>query len=100
VAKGEAAFAVCSGCHVAAPGARSAAGPNLFGVVGRQAGSLEDFRYSNALASADITWDAEKLDGFLANPGGYLPGTNMAAGRVSDAENRAAVVAYLGSLSE
>lgn len=100
VAKGRSAFAVCLGCHVAEPGAPSAAGPNLYGVVGRQAGSLNDFGYSDALTGSEIIWDAASLDRFLANPGGFAPGTSMIAGGVSDEESRAAVVAYLGSLSE
>lgn len=100
VAAGKAAFATCSGCHVAEQGAVSMAGPNLYGVVGRKAGSLDDFAYSDALANSDITWDIASLDRFLANPDGYVPGTSMAAGAVSDAETRAAIVAYLKSLSE
>lgn len=100
VAAGKAAFATCSGCHVAEQGAASMAGPNLYGVVGRKAGSLDDFAYSDALANSGITWDIASLDRFLANPDGYVPGTSMAAGGVSDAETRAAIVAYLRSLSE
>ena len=100
VAAGEAAFGVCSGCHVAEEGEPSMAGPNLHGVFGRQAGALDDFAYSDALASSDITWDNETLDRFLANPTGYAEGTTMVAGGVSDGETRAAVVAYLRSLSE
>ncbi|MEM8725092.1 MAG: c-type cytochrome [Pseudomonadota bacterium] len=100
VAKGEAAFAVCSGCHVAEASAASTAGPNLHGVVGRQAGTLDDYAYSDALASSGITWDIAELDRFLANPAGRVEGTTMVAGGVSDGESRAAIVAYLGSLSE
>jgi len=99
-AKGEAAFAVCSGCHVAEKGAESMAGPNLYGVVGRKAAALDDFAYSEALAGSGITWTEAELDAFLANPTGKVPGTSMAAGAVSDAETRAAIIAYLGSLSE
>ncbi|MEM7666273.1 MAG: c-type cytochrome [Pseudomonadota bacterium] len=95
-----AAFAVCSGCHVVEAGAASTAGPNLYGVVGRAAGSLDDYAYSDALAGSEITWDIAELDRFLANPAGYVPGTTMSAGGVSDSERRAAIVAYLGSLSE
>ena len=100
VAKGEAAFAVCSGCHVAAEGEPSLAGPNLYGVVGRQAGALDDFAYSDALGNSGITWNIAELDRFLANPAGRVEGTTMVAGSVSDGETRAAIVAYLGSLSE
>ncbi|QUL37998.1 cytochrome c family protein [Erythrobacter sp. JK5] len=73
VAAGEAAFAVCSGCHVAEAGEPSMAGPNLYGVFGRKAGALDDFAYSDALASSDIVWDNATLDRFLANPSGYAP---------------------------
>lgn len=99
-AAGERAFAVCSGCHVAEQGEPSMAGPNLHGVFGRQAGALDDFAYSDALASSEITWDNETLDRFLANPSGYVEGTTMVAGGVSDGENRAAIVAYLATLSD
>lgn len=99
-AAGEAAFAVCSGCHVAEAGVASMAGPNLHGVFGREAGTLDDFAYSDALSSSAITWDNASLDRFLANPSGYVPGTIMVAGNVSDAETRAAIVAYLRTLSE
>lgn len=100
VAKGEAAFAVCTGCHVAEAGEPSMAGPNLHGVVGREAGALDDFAYSDALANSGITWDAAELDRFLADPAGRVEGTTMVAGGVSDDENRVAIVAYLNSLSE
>ncbi len=100
VAQGEAAFAVCSACHVAEAGEASMAGPNLHGVVGRAAGMLDDFAYSDALASSGITWTEAELDTFIANPSAKVPGTSMVAGAVSDADRRAAIVAYLASLSE
>lgn len=98
LAKGKAAFAACSSCHVAAPGAASGIGPNLHGVVGRKAGTLAGFAYSEAMAKSGITWTEAELNAFLANPQGKVPGTAMAAGQVADAERRAAVVAYLASL--
>ncbi|MEM9500824.1 MAG: c-type cytochrome [Pseudomonadota bacterium] len=100
VAAGEAAFAMCSACHVAVAGAASTAGPNLYGVLGRQAGSLDDYAYSDAFAGSEVNWDVAELDRFLANPTGYAPGTTMVAGAVTDGDRRAAIVAYLGSLSE
>lgn len=99
-AAGVAAFATCSSCHVAEEGAASMAGPNLYGVVGRKAGSLDDFAYSDALVNSGITWTEAELDAFIADPAGKVPGTLMAAGAMPDAETRAAIVAYLRSLSE
>ena len=98
VAAGKAAFAMCTGCHVAEAGAPSRAGPNLHGVFGRKAGALDDFAYSDALAGSGLTWDAATLDRYLANPTGTVPGTIMASGAVEDAERRAAIIAYLETL--
>lgn len=100
VAAGEAAFTVCAACHTAADGAPSGAGPNLYGVVGRQAGSLEGFSYSDAMAGADFVWDERQLNLYLADPNGTVPGTSMIAGAISDAERRASVIAYLATLTD
>ncbi|WP_432199972.1 c-type cytochrome [Erythrobacter sp. W53] len=101
VALGEAAFAVCSACHSAEQGAASRIGPNLYGVVGREAGAYEGFaNYSDAMKASGITWDEGQLNAFIANPSSAVSGTTMVAGAVSDAETRAAIIAYLTSLSE
>lgn len=100
VAAGEAAFALCTGCHVAEAGEASRAGPNLYGVVGREAGALDDFAYSDALAGSGIIWDADQLDAYIANPTGAVSGTIMSAGAVEDSDQRAAIIAYLESLNE
>lgn len=97
---GERAFAMCTGCHVADAGEPSQAGPNLYGVVGRAAGSLDDFAYSDALSGSGLTWDDASLDRYLADPTGTVPGTYMAAGAVTDADRRAAIIAYLNTLGE
>jgi len=100
VALGEDAFQVCTGCHSVDGDGRSAAGPNLYGVLGRKAGALEGYSFSDAFVASDITWDETSLDGFLADPQGYLPGNEMLAGAVPDAESRAAIVAYLAAQSD
>ncbi|MEP0190311.1 MAG: c-type cytochrome [Erythrobacter sp.] len=100
LAAGEAAFAVCSGCHSADNGSPSQAGPNLYGVFGRKAGSLDDFSYSEAMTGSGITWDEASLDAYLADPAGNVEGTQMVAGAIPDADTRKAVIAYLKSLSE
>jgi len=100
VAAGEQAFAVCSACHSAAAGAPSGAGPNLHGVVGRKAGALEGYSYSDAMAASEITWNEGMLNAYIGDPQGLVPGTAMAAGAVSDPERRAAIVAYLATLTD
>jgi len=99
LALGEDAFQMCTGCHVIEEGAPSSAGPNLHNIMGRVAGTAENYPYSEALATSGLTWDEATLDGFLADPGGYLPGTDMLAGAVRDDESRRAVIAYLASQS-
>ena len=99
VAAGEDAFQMCAACHVIEEGAPSSAGPNLHGVVGRVAGSMENYPYSDALATSQITWDEASLDSYLADPGGYIPGTDMLAGSVRDEESRRAIIAYLAANS-
>lgn len=100
VAAGEKAFAVCKACHAVDSAAGSGIGPNLAGVVGRKAGALDGFGYSDAMASSGITWSAAELDGFLENPSAKVPGTTMAAGAERDPQRRAAIIAYLASLAE
>lgn len=100
VAAGQAAFAACAACHSVEPGGASGVGPNLAGVVGRKAGSLEGFTYSDAMKNSGITWTDAELDSFIADPAAKVPGTSMTAGAISDAGQRKAVIAYLASISE
>ncbi len=97
--KGRRAFGDCGACHTARAGDPSRIGPNLFGVIGRPAGIVEDFAYSVALREADVVWDETTLDAFLTDPQGFLPGNRMALpGGVPDPERRAALIAYLKTL--
>lgn len=100
VAKGQDAFQRCSGCHTVAPDGGSRAGPNLYGLAGQVAGKREGYYYSDALAASRIVWSADTLDAYLADPTGYIPGSEMAPGTVRDPEQRAAIVAFLLSLKE
>ena len=93
-AAGERAFRTrCATCHSLEPG-QNRAGPSLAGVIGRKAGSVEGTRYSQGLRDFGITWDAQSLDGFLADPRKAVPGTSMTV-RLADAAQRAAIIAYL-----
>lgn len=67
----------CSACHSLADGGTNLAGPNLYGIFKRKAGSRPDFNYSDALESADFDWTPERLAAWIASPQRYLPGTAM-----------------------
>lgn len=85
----------CAGCHqVAQP--RNGVGPNLQGVIGRPAGSVEGFNYSPALRESGITWTAETLDAYLADPRGMVTGTRMVQ-RVPDEQQRRDIIEFLAA---
>jgi len=77
-AKGRAAFqSRCSACHALIEGSADIAGPALYGMFGRKAGTKAAFTYSDTLAKADFAWTPERLAAWLADPAGYLPGNIM-----------------------
>lgn len=96
-AAGKRAFLKCVACHSLAKGAPNKIGPNLFGVVGRKAGTAPGFRYSAAMKAkaGAITWDAASLDKWLTRPSTVVPGTSMAFGGVPNPAERAAIIGYL-----
>ena len=100
VADGEKQFKRhCGICHVAEKGSeRRLQGPNLFGLVGRKAGTVEGFRYSDANKNSGLTWTPEVLDEYLLDPRKKIPGTIMAFAGVRKPEERKALIEYLVSL--
>ncbi|QQM83451.1 c-type cytochrome (plasmid) [Klebsiella quasipneumoniae] len=88
----------CIACHSIAPN-QNGIGPSLFGVVGRPAGSLPGFTYSEAMRNSGITWSAENLDKHLADTGTLYPAIGWAASsRVAAAGERESIIAYLSTL--
>jgi cytochrome c len=81
----------CTGCHALDA---NGVGPAHRGVFGRKAGSAPGFDYSPALKKAGFAWDAARLDKWLANPQGFVPGAKMPF-RLMNAQQRADVIAYL-----
>lgn len=88
----------CAACHVTEAAKRSTIGPNLAGVFNRKSGSRADFAYSPPMKKAQITWSKKNLDTFLAGPAKMVPGTRMPIA-VPSPQDRAAIVAYLSTLS-
>ena len=90
----------CPACHGVTKEDNSKVGPNLVGVVGRKAGTVQSLLGpSENLKKYGVTWSAETLDEFLTNPSAKVPGTAM-MGILSDPQQRADVIAYLSTLKE
>jgi cytochrome c len=88
-------FSYCSRCHSLEPG-RHLTGPSLAGFVGRKAGTAEGFRYySDALKSANLVWDEQALDAWLADPTALVPRNLMRFQGISDPQKRLDLIAYL-----
>ena len=95
---GQGLFNRCSICHSNAKGAPNKLGPNLFGVVGRKAGTYPGFSYSAAMKHAGFTWTPARLNDYVASPQKVVPGNNMPFAGISDAKQRSDIVAYLATL--
>ncbi len=102
-AKGESVFRQCAGCHQVGKGAENRIGPQLNGIFGRRAGTVEGFRYSDAFHRAGakgLEWHAQDLDVFLENPKQLVPGTRMSFRGIGDADDRADLIAFLRQYSD
>ena len=86
----------CGTCHVAVADSAPRQGPNLFGVVGRQAGTVAGFKYSPAFVagSGGIVWDESALDRWLTDPQSMIPGAVMPY-KQADPDKRRLVIEYL-----
>lgn len=94
--RGKQIFNRCSGCHSVQ--GENMSGPPLNGVVGRRAGTLDGYRYSDALVNSGITWSDEALDGYLSGPTKTVRGTRMTTS-MTNQKDRADIIAYLKSLA-
>jgi cytochrome c2 len=97
---GERLFRQCAACHVADQGGANRVGPGLWGVFGADIASHDGFNYSDALQGIEGDWTVDKLNAYLENPRGFAPGNRMAFAGLRSEEDRAAMIAYLHSLSE
>jgi cytochrome c2 len=98
-ARGQKAYEDCIACHPVEPGVHGI-GPSLAGIIGRKAGAVADYRYSRALRRSGITWTAEALDTFVADPQASVPANRMPYAGMTDAAARADLIAYLQKLSK
>lgn len=95
-AAGERVFRQCQACHVV-DAEQNRVGPHMVGIFGREAGAVEGFKYSDAMASSGIVWDEETIAAYIANPREYVPGNRMAFAGLRNPEQIADVIAYMKS---
>ena len=94
-ADGAKIFKKCIACHSIARGGSNKIGPALWGVLGRQAGSISDYKYSKAMAAHGKAWSFEEMNGFLTKPKNWIKGTKMSFAGLKNAKDRAAVILYM-----
>ncbi|MDE1931655.1 MAG: multicopper oxidase domain-containing protein, partial [Alphaproteobacteria bacterium] len=98
VENGRRVFRKCQACHSLEPG-KTLIGPSLAKLIGRHAGSLDGFNYSDAMKHAGITWNAATLDGYLADPAKVVPGNRMPFPGLKSETDRHDVIAFLAAVS-
>ena len=88
-------FKKCTACHSIAQGGSNKIGPTLWGVLGRKAGSISDYKYSKAMAAHGKTWSFDEMNNFLIKPKDWIKGTKMSFAGLKNAKDRAAVILYM-----
>jgi cytochrome c len=96
---GKVVFARCAACHSLQPG-KKMIGPSLVGIVGRKAGTLDNYAYSPAMKKYGVTWDAKTMSAFLVAPSKTVPGTRMVFVGLPSLVDRADLIAYLRASSK
>ena len=98
-AEGAKVFKKCAACHSIAEGGANKIGPALWGVIGRKAGSVPNYKYSKAMAAYSKIWSFEEMNGFLIKPKDWIKGTKMSFAGLKNAKDRASVILYMNENS-
>jgi cytochrome c len=99
IAKGQAAFVrQCAICHTIDKGGDNRLGPNLFGVIGRRAGAVPGFKYTNAFRNtANFEWSEGLLGPWISLPAVMVPGTAMGVFPGVSDRDKDDIVAYVAA---
>ena len=96
---GKAVFNKCRACHQVGPGAKNLVGPELNGLIGRKAGSVAGFNYSEANKNSGLTWDEATFREYIKNPRAKIPNTKMVFPGLSDEKDINDLLAFLQQYS-
>lgn len=99
---GEQVFKKCMACHAAGDGAKNKVGPELNALLGRTAGTVEGFNYSQAMKDAGaggLVWTPETLAQYLPKPRDFVKGTKMSFAGLPNPQDIENVIAYLATFS-
>ena len=96
---GEKVFKKCTACHMIAVDGKNKIGPNLWGVIGRKAASISDYKYSEAMIAYGKKWSFEEMNSYLIKPQAYIKGTKMAFAGLRKEKDRASVIIYMNKQS-
>jgi len=88
-------FKKCAACHSIVQGGGNKIGPALWGVLGRKAGIVSDYKYSKAMVAHGKPWSFEEMNGFLIKPKDWIKGTKMSFAGLKNEKERAAVILYM-----
>ena len=101
--KGAKVFKKCKACHQVGEGAKHRVGPQLNGLFGRTAGTLEGFKYSKAMTTAGedgLVWTDETIAEFVENPKAFIPKSKMSFKGLKKEKDRVNLLAYLQTFSD
>ena len=100
VVHGKKIFSACKSYHSIKKGGGNKIGPALWGVLGRQIGSINDYKYSKAFAEFGGEWNLKNMNSFLIKPKDYIKGTKMSYAGLKKEKDRASVILYLNEYSD
>ena len=94
-AAGEKVFHTCQQCHHIGKGATNFYGPVLNGLIGRQAGTVPGYNYSEANKHSGKVWDVPTLTSYLRQPQHDVPATYMTFAGIKNDKDIANVICYI-----